>query len=359
MFLSINKKLNMKMRKHLAILFKDKQPKKNIIKVIFEVLACFFLYKEFPFFYFHKMLYRRDIKNFRDYLSTKEFKTLNRSKILHNPTISVMYRNKLLFDRILTDAGIKIPILIAYKIDKYIYIKKSNESFYCDDNNSLKKVLSEICRHSQEIFVKSVDAQGGAGCFVINKSNIDTIMPQLLSIKVALFQERLQQHQEISNIYPNSINTVRIDTYIDDQGDVIFLNALIRFGANNSINDNATSGGFFVPVNLETGVIGKKGMQFQTHGGNVFYKHPDTQGEFCGVKIPFFNEAKDQILKTLKLMPERIVGWDIAITKMGPVIVEGNENPSLFMSDLASGGYKKNIIMKEILKKTRRINNNW
>jgi len=211
--------------------------------------------------------------------------------------------------------------------------------------------LRKINNIDKEIFIKTVDTQGGDNCFVLNSLNIETIADELMNIKVLLFQERLKQHEVIKNIYPYSINTLRIDTYIDDSGEVIFLSSLIRFGANKSVVDNpGTSGGFFVPVNVETGEIKKRGMQFLKLGGNFYYNHPETKEVFGEIKIPYFNDAKTLIKRALKVVPEKMVGWDIAITENGPVIIEGNDNPSLFMSDLAIGGYKKNVTMRKILK---------
>jgi hypothetical protein len=36
-------------------------------------------------------------------------------------------------------------------------------------------------------------------------------------------------------------------------------------------------------------------------------------------------------------IPDRLIGWDVAITTTGPTIIEGNEDPHLFMSDVAYG----------------------
>ncbi len=44
-----------------------------------------------------------------------------------------------------------------------------------------------------------------------------------------------------------------------------------------------------------------------------------------------------------------MIGWDVAISENGPLIIEGNDNNSLFMSDIAYGGYLKHPLFKEIL----------
>ena len=48
-----------------------------------------------------------------------------------------------------------------------------------------------------------------------------------------------------------------------------------------------------------------------------------------GFRIPNWDIVMRQAVKAAELVPEmNIIGWDIAITKDGPVIIEGNEYPS-------------------------------
>ena len=62
---------------------------------------------------------------------------------------------------------------------------------------------------------------------------------------------------------------------------------------------------------------------------NVYEEHPKTKIKFKNLKIPYVKESFEMALKAALEVPEvRYVGWDIAITKKGPVIVEGNEYPS-------------------------------
>ena len=57
------------------------------------------------------------------------------------------------------------------------------------------------------------------------------------------------------------------------------------------------------------------------------YHHPVTGVKIIGFKIPFWQEslqmAKDAALHNKK---NRSIGWDIAVTNDGPVLIEGNSN---------------------------------
>ena len=62
---------------------------------------------------------------------------------------------------------------------------------------------------------------------------------------------------------------------------------------------------------------------------NVYEEHPMAKIKFDTVKVPFVKEAYEMALKAALVVPEmRYIGWDIAITPKGPVIMEGNEYPS-------------------------------
>jgi hypothetical protein len=117
--------------------------------------------------------------------------------------------------------------------------------------------------------------------------------------------------------------------------------------------DNACSGGFFVNVDLETGRLEGKGFQFLRYGREVFVEHPDTKVVLGGRCVPYFKEAINLVKAALALLPAKIVGWDVAVSEDGPVLVEANFRPMLTMSDTACGGYRKNPVMKMLLDRRR------
>jgi hypothetical protein len=58
--------------------------------------------------------------------------------------------------------------------------------------------------------------------------------------------------------------------------------------------------------------------------------HPDSGEAFHGIKLPFRQETFSLLKGIAILFPGcEIIGWDIALTPDGPVIVEGNWNAGL------------------------------
>lgn len=89
-------------------------------------------------------------------------------------------------------------------------------------------------------------------------------------------------------------------------------------------------------------------------GGHVLYEHPDIKYNFGGFEIPFFIESCKLVNDIAPLIPYKMLGWDVAIEKDGPIIIEANTNFSLFASDIVDNGYLKHAIIREILNETHK-----
>lgn len=164
-----------------------------------------------------------------------------------------------------------------------------------------------------------------------------------------IHEEVIQQHEVINKIHENCINSVRLLTYIDKNKSASIIVAYMRFGIGKSVVDNVSSGGFQVGINIENGTLHEKGYQDMEFGGAEFYKHPTSGFVFKDFKIPHFKEVLDLTYKTSDFLPDRIIGWDIAITTNGPVLIEANEYPSIFAADIIYGGLRKHPKIKELL----------
>jgi hypothetical protein len=75
--------------------------------------------------------------------------------------------------------------------------------------------------------------QGGQGCLLLKKNNFKTELEHIYSVLISnsyIHQEYIQQHELINAIFDKSVNTLRIDTYIDKNKQIHILSALMRFG---------------------------------------------------------------------------------------------------------------------------------
>lgn len=141
--------------------------------------------------------------------------------------------------------------------------------------------------------------------------------------RVHLAEELIVQVPELAAVHPDSVNTVRFATYLKN-GKVTHMFSFLRMGAGGSIIDNATVGGISAAIDLKTGIITSQGCREDM---TRYLKHPDTGVQIIGMQIPRWSELLELVDKLARVVPEqKYVGWDLALTKDGWVMVEGNDS---------------------------------
>ena len=88
--------------------------------------------------------------------------------------------------------------------------------------------------------------------------------------------------------------------------------------------DNGSSGGIGCKLD-ENGVI----VDTCDAMGRKYEYHPTTNKRLIGFQVPDISAALDLAKRLSALCPEvRFVGWDIALSKDGFVVIEGNNSAS-------------------------------
>ena len=138
-----------------------------------------------------------------------------------------------------------------------------------------------------------------------------------------LAQELVEQHEAIGRLNPDSLNTLRILSFLFEN-EVHILSVILRVGGSGARVDNVGAGGFACAVTpegrLERYAINRRSERCETAPGGV---------RFDSVTVPGFAEA----LATVKRLHEKmahfkLIGWDIAIdTDARPVLIEFNTAP--------------------------------
>lgn len=206
--------------------------------------------------------------------------------------------------------------------------------------------LEQFFGNSPGIVIKpsANSAQGDGVAIINNKSEIKDFTAGLEGSKKTslLVEEKILQHKTIEAIYSHSVNTVRIDTLMDTDGEVYIISALLRVGRNGRKVDNwsGSKGGIAISINLETGQLSLEGVDYYS---KKYRFHPDTKVVFSGIQIPFWKQLRECVLKAAKALPGiASVGWDVAVTPDGPVIIEGNSDYTIQLMQAASGPHSEN-----------------
>ena len=88
--------------------------------------------------------------------------------------------------------------------------------------------------------------------------------------------------------------------------------------------DNATAGGLAAAIDPETGIVTSEACR-EDLSRMLF--HPDTGVKIIGMQIPQWDDLLKLVDQLAHVVPEqRFVGWDLALTDQGWVMVEGNDN---------------------------------
>lgn len=340
------------MKKNIIYFIKDKN-KKPYLQIVKEVFQLFIKDKKIPKHYFSRAFYHEnDSFDYRNFMSMNTYFTILNSKNFKNPILESILHNKLLFDIFCNKNNIPTATVISYNFDKNIYF--NDEVFNIDNSKKLKIYFLNIFKQKKitKLFLKPIQGEQGNGMFLIN---IDTSLEEYQEIfnemilTPYLHQEFIEQHDKVNEIFSKTINTIRLETYIDNKGNIHFLGVYMRFGFGNSIVDNVSAGGLFVPIDIETGRLFDYGYMSKYNFYDKCTEHPDTKVKFKGFNIPDFESVKEVVISATKKLPRRIIGWDIAITLEGPIIIEGNYYPGILQGEYSYNGYKNRSIFKEII----------
>ena len=188
-----------------------------------------------------------------------------------------------------------------------------------------EEVMAFIKKHGR-VIVKPNASEAGEGIYILEDTNVSSEQIAKIEGKDVVVEECVVQHPDLS-FGGNSVNTIRIVTMIDSKGIPHILTAALRCGVGDSVVDNFSTGGVGYPVNLEHGLIETFGVQI-TNRHRPIYIHPGTDIVMVGKKIPYWEEVIKMIKEAATVVPQlRYVGWDVAVTQQGPLIIEGNPSP--------------------------------
>jgi len=199
--------------------------------------------------------------------------------------------------------------------------------------------LVEFCQRHKKIVLKPVDKYAGLGIRIVETS-IETIAVdefEKLKSERYIAEEYIYQAREYEDIYSQSLNTVRVTTYINDAGEADILFAVNQFGQKGSLVDNHDEAAIWAAIDITTGAV--VAAEVEAFDGRVYDVHPDTGATILGFANPCWKEISELALKLAGVVPEcRLIGWDIAVREDYSLeVIEGNVTPELNLYQSISG----------------------
>ena len=153
-----------------------------------------------------------------------------------------------------------------------------------------------------------------------------------------IVQLYIQQHEFLNELNPHTVNTLRIVTFLDSYNEPKIIGSVLRLGREVNEADSWDLGGICVSVDPSSGLLGK-GVFKGKHGGHWVSQHPDTGSAFEGGTLPCWGDVVELCKQGAKLCHGvRAIGWDIALTPKGPIVVEANVDWDLVFVQIHSNG---------------------
>ena len=211
---------------------------------------------------------------------------------------------------------------------KYIFSKTYSEFLgrRVIRSNKLLTVsdLEYIFDGTDKVVYKPQDGSGGMGIQIIRKSeysDLNILAEKLRSMPEAVIEQWINQHEEMSKAYPYAVNCLRISTMYRD-GKCTLLGGIFTLGVEKAEIANALQHSLFGLIDLETGEVF---TDLCDYSDNLYTNHPDTGFASKGFVIPYWKEIVEMVQKAAAIVPQvGYVGWDVAISENGPVLIEGN-----------------------------------
>lgn len=289
-----------------------KRSNKNKIVIFFDMVGCSLKYSagysDYEYFKFEELSNKQRKTYITRGINNVYIKKLNDPKYCH------IFDNKVIFNK---------------KFTKFL-----NRDFIDLEEKSCEEFIKFAKKHKTFI-VKPLDADCGIGVEKIdidNEKSLEETYNRLKENKQFLAEEYVKQIKEINDIYPNSVNTIRIvSARVNGKTTILF--ELIRIGNSGHVVDNFHHGGMYAII--KKGIISTNAVDKL---GNEYEYHPVTKTKIKGFKIPMYDKVIKFVNDASEVVPEvGFVGWDISVTKDGPVMIEGNNLPAydFYQSEIA------------------------
>lgn len=294
-------------------------------------------------------LFDLEHNDLREYLSEYDW---FKSRMLNKP-YDYIVNNKFLLNEYLKPY-IRTPKIIAVKQKGKIAVNSHSND--CVDN------LIEVIKQNHKVIIKPILAGKGNHVHIIeinqqNEVYVDDKLKEKKELKNLLkkndnwlLSEVVTQHEYAGNIYNGSVNTIRIivlNKYGDEkQSKIVY--AVHRFGTSaTGVVDNASQGGIISKIDIDTGILSEARSIKNT---NVYYRHPDTKKPIEGVKIPNWDQIKEQVLYVSEqLFFLKIIAWDVVLTEKGVTVIEANSSSGVNILQLWDG--QRNLELGKFLRK--------
>lgn len=193
------------------------------------------------------------------------------------------------------------------------------------------------------VMAKVPDSLGGIGIAkreAIDIADFAAFREELLAGRQFVLEELVTQHEKMATLCSTSVNTLRVISYLKPSGEVEVITSVLKMGNGGAI-DNFSHGGMYTMLDA-SGTAYSPAFDGENR---TFAVHPATGTPIVGFQVPLYDEVLQFVDALARIVPELpYVGWDIAITPSGPVVIEGNYNTGVFQAKPSVSGVRTGLL---------------
>lgn len=311
-------------------------------------------------------------KSARGYVPNRWIEREFRAKLNPMPYAGLV-KNKLLFFHFYSRRNLPVPRVLGLFHPEF---GTTREDTYLRSLYDLEKLLKEAeCRY---LVAKPPCSLGGKGMMLLERaapdelrnletseifniegffdrlrSDITNRQPREDSCTGYLLQEYVKCHPSMNPLGGRALNTVRIATLKDARGAVHLDFAMVRIARPDAVTDNLHRGGVVAGIELSTGRINDVTYGYETDEGPWVERKPKDVGSlFPDRKVPQWGRMVETVIKFHAVLEGvRSIGWDVALSEHGPVVIEGNDNWDMVIAQIIDGPYltpERSKLLKEL-----------
>ena len=290
--------------------------------VVSDILFCYFVHGFLPEEYFYYSLEDTDDFYKQSFISDRD-------------------RNKIVYSlNDIIDMGIFFDKWKTYEFYKKYYHR---EAVLIKSQND-KLIFEQFILKYPRFVKKKVNLSRGESVELIDIRNVDlaNIFKKICQDAPCILEEVIIQEKPLSKLNESSVNTVRCISF-QKEGETLIPFCFLKIGQKGSFVDNGGAGGILVGIDTELGILNTDGID---ENCKIYKKHPDSGICFKGYQLPDWKNAKLLVKELMKEMQSmKYIGWDLAYTDKGWVVVEGNSSGQFIGPQLVyQRGIKKDIL---------------
>ena len=246
------------------------------------------------------------------------------------------------------------------KYEAYLKLKKyyKREAILISDKDDLPLLRNFITKHGK-VIVKPINLYLTIGLRWLNANDIvdyaallDVLLESAkefakidsgsLSKPSVIVEELIEDSPAMPPFNPEMLSMIRCTTVLTQNGVKFFYPALRTCSEvvrNEQGIDYEKTDVFFCAIDQKSGKVISDAYNYY---GNIIEKHPCSGQIFKGTQLPEWDQLLWMLTEAAHELPSlRYIGWDVAYSKHGWCIIEGNTNGEFFSQMVFDCGFKK------------------